>query len=237
VLLAAPAKMGKSMLAHQMVQHAAREGRKVLRVEIEMAPEQHMEREVEQRTGISSRNVTERTMATAMAAAEESALPTVFWMNRGVTLEAVEARARRLRPDLIVVDHMGIFQTAKKMDEREMLETCSLRMRQLAIEINAAVLLLVQASGEAEMKYSDWRKALFEQAENPKKAVRPLEPQPGWVRGARRLVQDADLTMYLFKDGYAAQTAHLLFAHNRLSAFADTVNLRFGRGGRVEEAT
>jgi replicative DNA helicase len=195
VILAARPSMGKSALALQIAQHAARSAGAVGFVSLEMTRDACMDRMLARVSGVSSRSI--RTGQhigptewgrLADAADELHGLRLAIDDTSALTVADVRGRARKLHAQegglaLFVVDYLQLLQPpAGHRDSREAAVAGFTRgLKGLAKELGCPVLALAQVNRSCE-------------------AREDKRPRPSDLRESGAVEQDADCILFLYRD-------------------------------------
>lgn len=192
ILLAARPGMGKTSFALNMAKHAAVKLRKrVVFFSLEMSREQLASRLLSSealisgttlRTGKLSQDEWERLIpASDVLGASEMYLDD----TPGITVPAMKAKLRRLRGvDLVIIDYLQLMSGARRIDNRvQEISEITRNLKIMAKEIDVPVITLSQLSRESE-KRADHR------------------PQLSDLRDSGSIEQDADIVLFLYREGY-----------------------------------
>lgn len=103
----------------------------------------------------------------------------------GITVPEMKAKLRRLRNvDLVVIDYLQLMSTGRRTDNRvQEISEITRNLKILAKEINVPVICLSQLSRASEQR-QDHR------------------PQLSDLRDSGSIEQDADIVLFLYRDGY-----------------------------------
>ena len=103
----------------------------------------------------------------------------------GITVPEMKAKLRRLkRPDLVVIDYLQLMSTGRRDGNRvQEISELTRNLKILAKEINVPVICLSQLSRASEQR-QDHR------------------PQLSDLRDSGSIEQDADIVLFLYRDGY-----------------------------------
>lgn len=165
VIGARPA-VGKTLYGLYLASCAARNGRHVLYVSMEMPARELLPRLLSQATGVALKYATREerapkdTAATLnRAAAQVTALPIHISDKAGISVEQVAALARTLhhkkKLGTIVIDHMQLLAPSRGVPGsslREMVTYQSRALKELALELDVPVFALSQLSRASEMR-------------------------------------------------------------------------------------
>ena len=120
----------------------------------------------------------------------------------GITVPEMKAKLRRLkRPDLVVIDYLQLMSTGRRDGNRvQEISELTRNLKILAKEINVPVICLSQLSRASEQR-QDHR------------------PQLSDLRDSGSIEQDADIVLFLYRDGYydrekGAETAQAAIDQN-----------------------
>jgi replicative DNA helicase len=227
VILAARPGMGKTSLALNMAQNAAREGRRVGVFSLEMSREQlflrlltgHARVDAHRlRTGRLGREEMQRLMT---AFGELASMPIAIDDTAGTGVMEMRAKSRRLKMeqglDLIVVDYLQLMRSRGRFENRNQeITEISRSLKELAKELRVPILALSQLSRAPEQRGSDRR------------------PQLSDLRESGAIEQDADLVMFIYREEVYKPTeenrgmAQLIIAKQRNGPIG-TINLVFLR--------
>lgn len=165
VIGARPA-VGKTLYGLYLASCAARNGRHVLYVSMEMPARELLPRLLSQATGVALKYTTREAPAPAdmadtlnRAAAQVAALPVHISDKAGMSVEQVAALARTLhhkkKLGAIVIDHMQLLAPSRGVPGsslREMVTYQSRALKELALELDVPVFALSQLSRASEMR-------------------------------------------------------------------------------------
>ena len=221
ILLAARPAMGKTALALNIAQNAARRGKSVALFSLEMSKAQLGVRLLSATSGVEAKKLNSgdlndsetRDVLGAMGFIGD--LPLYVDDTAGLSVASLRMKARRFKQehglDLIVVDYLQLMQSAVRDNRVQEISEISRGLKLLARELDIPILALSQLNRSVEMR-ADKR------------------PQLSDLRDSGSLEQDADIVMFLYRDEYYnrddetnANIAELIIAKNRNGA---TANIR-----------
>jgi replicative DNA helicase len=194
LLVAGRPGMGKTALQLTIAYNAARRGKRVLVVSLEMSASQNMQRLI----AMESKVPTEKQRRGALSDDDFSAftrgvgaisrLPIWVLDSPGLTPEALRARVKRLHAehklDLVMVDYLQLMTATRKDSNRvQEVSDISRAMKQLARELDVPVLAAAQLSRAVEQR-QDKRPTLSD------------------LRDSGALEQDADVVLFIYRDDY-----------------------------------
>lgn len=219
ILLAARPSMGKTALALNIAQRAARAKKTVAMFSLEMSKAQIGIRLLSAESGVDASKIstgkgfTENEQDRLLTAIEELEQSTMYIDDTsGLSVAAMRMKLRRLKQthglDLIVVDYLQLMRGNGENRVQEISEI-SRGLKSLAKEFDVPVLALSQLSRQVEMR-----------AEK--------RPQLSDLRESGSLEQDADIVMFLYREEYYNRDeedvnenqAELIIAKNRNGATA-----------------
>jgi replicative DNA helicase len=186
--------MGKTALALTLAISAAKAGKKVKLVSLEMSEEQLVQRLYAQFTGISVQEQlkagAEMSMFRRLADAGNllDALPITIDAADTQTVTSIRSAARRDKRrgglDLLIVDYLGLIQpTDPKAQKVHQIEQITTGLKRLSKELNIPVVLLAQLNRGVESR-DDKRPGLAD------------------LRDSGSIEQDADVVMMLYRAEY-----------------------------------
>ena len=198
VVLAARPSVGKTILAHNIAEHVAKE-KNVLFFTIEMTNEEITRRIHFGAAGISSQEVkqgliTKKDAANLMSYGSKIADLNLYLNDESNIVEKILARAESFHEKigntgLIVVDYIQLLRSTKRNSTRnDELEEISRGFKILANKLNCAVLLLSQLNRESV-------KSIDKNTLDPDRLLTGL-------RSSGAIEQDADMVWFLWRTGY-----------------------------------
>jgi replicative DNA helicase len=193
IVLAARPSMGKTALALGVAVHAAKEGRKVRIVSLEMSLEQVAMRLLSMQGGVSLQQLSRSRLdaagwkAVADADSELCGLP-IMIDDGDASIQSVRHDARRAIADksagldLLIVDYLGLLSTAERHDNREQtVASMSRALKLLAKELSIPVLLVCQLNRAVESRIDK-------------------RPHLSDLRESGAIEQDADMIWFIYRD-------------------------------------
>jgi replicative DNA helicase len=199
IILAARPSVGKTSMALNIAQHAAvHEGKKVGVFSLEMSKEQLALRLLSAESGINPRPLqsgfVDETDWSKIAQVMNSMHAAPMWIDDSPVLTVLELRtkARRLEAeqrglDLLIVDYLQLMQgsfSAKEPNRVQEVSEISRGLKQLSRELKVPVIALSQLSRGVEQRGS-------------------AEPRLSDLRESGSIEQDADVVIFLYRDGEA----------------------------------
>ena len=199
IILAARPSVGKTSLALNIAQHAAvHEGKKVGVFSLEMSKEQLALRLLSAESGINPRPLqsgfVDETDWSKIAQVMNAMHAAPMWIDDSPVLTVLELRtkARRLEAeqhglDLLIVDYLQLMQgnlSQREPNRVQEVSEISRGLKQLSRELKVPVIALSQLSRGVEQRGS-------------------AEPRLSDLRESGSIEQDADVVIFLYRDGEA----------------------------------
>jgi replicative DNA helicase len=231
ILLAGYTSHGKSILADQILDHAAHHGARVHLYMTEMTAAQRGLRLLARKTGISMRNIKranelpQRDIDRLLA--ELELLPYGCTIAAGWPIEDVCRDIRRNRWDLVVIDLIHGF---KYTDERDL------------STISQAILHTTKASSNEHTGTAIVAVAHLNANQQRDSGRRLARPRPGLhsIKGASSLAQDADVVMFVWQqdddEGVPSGEGEIWLAKSRQGGYASQAVHLNGQRMRFEAA-
>lgn len=147
---------GKSDFMIYIACRLAAKGYKVLYLTMEMPVTQIINRIASRVANIDSKYLREKSLtkenAETLAKALDaiSSLPIIFDEQQGVTMADVEQKYRQHKPDILIVDHIGLMQGDRKRQLWENTAEHSRELKRLAMNENIAVIGITQQTRDVE---------------------------------------------------------------------------------------
>jgi replicative DNA helicase len=197
IILAARPSVGKTSLALNIAQHAAvREGKKVAVFSLEMSREQLALRLLSAESGINPRPLqtgfVDETDWSKIAQVMNDMHNAPLWIDDqpGLSVMELRTKARRLEAeqkglDLVIVDYLQLMQaSAPSRDANRVQEVSEISrgLKELARELKVPVIALSQLSRGVEQRGT-------------------AEPRLSDLRESGSLEQDADVVLFLYREG------------------------------------
>ena len=197
IIIAARPSVGKTSMALNIAQHAAvHEAKRVAVFSLEMSKEQLALRLLSAETGINPRPLqtgfVDETDWSKIASVMNDMASAPMWVDDSPALSVMELRtkARRLEAeqrgmDLIIVDYLQLMQAAtvsRDANRVQEVSEISRGLKQLARELKVPVVALSQLSRGVEQRGS-------------------AEPRLSDLRESGSIEQDADVVIFLYRDG------------------------------------
>lgn len=147
---------GKSDFAITLACAAAAEGAKVLYLSMEMPRTQIISRIASRVSMIDSELIRDKRLDAEQIAAMSfsldavSKLPMVLDEQQNLTLYDIQAKIRQHKPQLVVIDHIGLMKSDPRRKQWEVTAENSKGLKQIAMRENISILELVQQTRDVE---------------------------------------------------------------------------------------
>lgn len=195
ILLAARPGMGKTSFALNIAKNAACQSKKTVAFfSLEMSNEQLASRLISSEALVSGTQLRTGKLNDAewqrIIQAGDVLSKTEFYLDDtpGITVPEMKAKLRRLKNiDLVVIDYLQLMSSGRRIDNRvQEISEITRNLKIMAKEINVPVITLSQLSRASEQR-QDHR------------------PQLSDLRDSGSIEQDADIVLFLYRDGYYAE--------------------------------
>ncbi len=192
ILLAARPGMGKTSFALNIARHAACKAKKTVAFfSLEMSKEQLASRLLSTEalvggTKLRSGNLNDDEWARLIPAGDVLSKANLYLDDTpGITVTEMKSRLRRLNDlDLVVIDYLQLMASGRRIDNRvQEISEITRNLKILAKEMNVPVITLSQLSRASEQR-TDHR------------------PQLSDLRDSGSIEQDADIVLFLYREGY-----------------------------------
>ena len=196
ILLAARPGMGKTSFALNIAKHVAvKAKRRVAFFSLEMSKEQLASRLLSTEGLIEGTKLRTGKLDgeewTRLIEAGDILSKTELYLDDtpGITVPEMKAKIRRLRGvDLIIIDYLQLMKASRRIDNRvQEISEITRNLKIMAKEFNVPVITLSQLSRASEQR-----------AEH--------EPQLSDLRDSGSIEQDADIVLFLYREGYYQST-------------------------------
>lgn len=196
ILLAARPGMGKTSFALNIAKHVAVKAKKrVAFFSLEMSKEQLASRLLSTEGLIEGTKLRTGKLDgdewTRLIEAGDILSKTEMYLDDtpGITVPEMKAKIRRLRyVDLIIIDYLQLMKASRRIDNRvQEISEITRNLKIMAKEFNVPVITLSQLSRASEQR-----------AEH--------EPQLSDLRDSGSIEQDADIVLFLYREGYYQST-------------------------------
>ncbi len=223
LIIAARPGMGKTSFALNIVSNVARHNfdSSIVVFSLEMSKEQLVTRMLSSESLVESEylmkgNISGEQWVKLAAGAERLSKMNVYLDDTaGITVPQMKAKLRRLKnPGLVIIDYLQLMNSGRRIDNRvNEISEITRQLKLMAKELDVPVITLSQLSRSVESR-TDKRPILSD------------------LRESGSIEQDADIVMFLYRDGYYNKTApdqslsECIVAKNRHGE-TGTVNLRW----------
>lgn len=195
IILGARPGMGKTSFALNIARNVAVNAKKtVCFFSLEMTRDQLAQRMLSNEASIESEKLRTGELSTddwtrlAQAASNLSAANIFFDETPGITVPEMKAKLRRVnggKVDLVVIDYLGLMQSAKKTENRvQEVSDITRNLKAMAKELNVPVIACAQLSRGTETKGKSHKPALAD------------------LRESGSIEQDADIVMFIYRENY-----------------------------------
>ncbi len=194
IILGARPGMGKTSFALNIARHAAVVAKKtVCFFSLEMTRDQLAQRMLSNEASIESEKLRTGDLSTdewtrlAQAGTNLAASEIYFDETSGITVPEMKAKLLRMpKVDLVVIDYLGLMQSAKKRTENRVQEVSDItrNLKAMAKELNVPVVACAQLSRGTETKGKSHKPALAD------------------LRESGSIEQDADIVMFIYRENY-----------------------------------
>ncbi len=225
ILIGARPAMGKTSFALNIARNVSLTGKKVVFFSLEMSNEQLASRVLSTEARVESNKLRsgeisqEEWVRLAEASDRLNKCELYFDDTASITVPEIKSKIKRARDvDCIVIDYLGLMESAKKKENRvqEVTEiTRSLKM--LAKDMKIPVVCCAQLSRGPE--------------KNGKASNRPALSD---LRDSGSIEQDADIVMLLYREGYYKNSAQNADEIDMTQADVDVAKNRHGPTDRVK---
>lgn len=225
ILIGARPAMGKTSFALNIARNVSMTGKKVIFFSLEMSNEQLASRVLSTEARVESNKLrsgdisSDEWMRLAEATDRLTKCNLYFDDTASITVPEIKSKIKRARDvDCIIIDYLGLMESAKKKENRvqEVTEiTRSLKM--LAKDLKIPVVVCAQLSRGPE--------------KNGKASNRPMLSD---LRDSGSIEQDADIVMMLYREGYYKSSAQNADEIDMTQADVDVAKNRHGSTERVK---
>lgn len=193
IILGARPGMGKTSFALNIATHVAcKHNKKVCFFSLEMTRDQLAQRVLSAEAAINSTKMrtgdlsSEEWTRLAQAGEYVSKAPLYFDETSGITVPEMKAKLRRMGDaDLVVVDYLGLMQSASRKENRvQEVADITRNLKAMAKELNVPVIACAQLSRATEGKGTSHK------------------PQLADLRDSGSIEQDADIVLFLYRKDY-----------------------------------
>ena len=195
IILGARPGMGKTSFALNIARSVAVNAKKtVCFFSLEMTRDQLAQRMLSNEASIESEKLRTGELTTdewtrlAQAGTNLASSEIYFDETPGITVPEMKAKLRRIKggcPDLVIIDYLGLMQSAKKTENRvQEVSDITRNLKAMAKELNVPVIACAQLSRGTEAKGKSHKPALAD------------------LRESGSIEQDADIVMFIYRENY-----------------------------------
>ena len=193
IILGARPGMGKTSFALNIARSVAVNSKKtVCFFSLEMTRDQLAQRMLSNEASIESEKLRTGDLTTdewtrlAQAGTNLAASQIYFDETPGITVPEMKAKLRRMKKvDLVIIDYLGLMQSAKKTENRvQEVSDITRNLKAMAKELNVPVIACAQLSRGTEAKGKSHKPALAD------------------LRESGSIEQDADIVMFIYRENY-----------------------------------
>ena len=193
IIVGARPGMGKTSFALNVARNVAVNAKKtVCFFSLEMTRDQLAQRMLSNEASIESEKLRTGELSTdewtrlAQAGTNLATAPIYFDETSGITVPEMKAKLRRMKKvDLVVIDYLGLMQSARKTENRvQEVSDITRNLKAMAKELNVPVVACAQLSRGTEAKGKSHKPALAD------------------LRESGSIEQDADIVMFIYRENY-----------------------------------
>ncbi len=193
IIVGARPGMGKTAFALNLARNVAVQSQKtVCFFSLEMSRDQLAQRLLSSEALIESNKLRTGNLSpdewTRLTQASQNLSPVNFYIDEtsGITVPEMKAKLRRIKNvDLVIVDYLGLMQSAKRTENRvQEVSDITRNLKIMAKELQIPVLVCAQLSRGTEAKGKSHRPALSD------------------LRESGSIEQDADIVLFMYRDIY-----------------------------------
>ncbi len=193
IILGARPGMGKTSFALNIARSVAVNSKKtVCFFSLEMTRDQLAQRMLSNEASIESEKLRTGDLTTdewtrlAQAGTNLASSQIYFDETPGITVPEMKAKLRRMKKvDLVIIDYLGLMQSAKKTENRvQEVSDITRNLKAMAKELNIPIIACAQLSRGTEAKGKSHKPALAD------------------LRESGSIEQDADIVMFIYRENY-----------------------------------
>ncbi len=195
IILGARPGMGKTSFALNIARNVAMNaGKTVAFFSLEMTRDQLAQRMLASEAAIKSEKLrtgeldSDEWTRLGQAANNLSSAPIYFDESSNITVQEMKAKLRRMKkkPDLCMVDYLGLMHSARHIDNRvQEISEITRNLKIMAKELNIPVIVCAQLSRGTEAK-----------------GLKSHRPALSDLRDSGSIEQDADIVLFLYREKY-----------------------------------
>ncbi len=191
IIVGARPGMGKTSFALNIARNVALKGKKVAFFSLEMTRDQIAQRLLSNEASIPSTKLRtgelspEEWTRLGNAGQHLSGMDIFVDETSGITVPEMKAKLRRNRVDVVIIDYLGLMQSAKRTENRvQEVSDITRNLKIMAKDLKVPVIACAQLSRGTETKGKSHRPALSD------------------LRESGSIEQDADIVLFLYRDTY-----------------------------------
>lgn len=192
IILGARPGMGKTSFALNIARNVAQRGKTVCFFSLEMSRDQLAQRLLSNEASIPSTKLRtgelepEEWTRLGIAGQHLSEMNIYVDETSGITVPEMKAKLRRMKKvDLVIIDYLGLMQSAKRTENRvQEVSDITRNLKIMAKDLKVPVITCAQLSRGTEAKGKSHRPALAD------------------LRESGSIEQDADIVLFLYRDTY-----------------------------------
>lgn len=212
IVLAGTTRTGKTAFALNIALNVSARGNRVLVFSLEMGKEELIQRMVAIESGVNFQEQfgTPALVQEFMDCAERLKERPIYIDDRGgVSMEYVRSQCYAVKPDLVIIDYLGLMRTEKRGTREQEVSELTHALKAFAKEIERPILLLCQLSRRADQREKE-------------------PPRLSDLRESGAIEQDADCVILLHRPALADEHA------DKTRVIVDVAKNRNGMGGKIE---
>ena len=225
VLIGARPAMGKTSFALNIARNVGMTGKKVIFFSLEMSNEQLASRVLSTEARVESNklrsgNITEEEWARLAQATDRLTKCNLYFDDTStITVPDIKSKIKRTKDvDCIIIDYLGLMQSATKKENRvQEITEITRGLKMLAKDLKIPVVCCAQLSRGPE--------------KNGKASNRPMLSD---LRDSGSIEQDADIVMMLYREGYYKNGAQNPDEVDMTKADVDVAKNRHGPTDRIQ---
>ncbi len=191
IIVGARPGMGKTSFALNIARNVALKGKKVAFFSLEMTRDQIAQRLLSNEASIPSTKLRtgelspEEWTRLGNAGQHLSGMDIFVDETSGITVPEMKAKLLRNRVDVVIIDYLGLMQSAKRTENRvQEVSDITRNLKIMAKDLKVPVITCAQLSRGTETKGKSHRPALSD------------------LRESGSIEQDADIVLFLYRDNY-----------------------------------
>ena len=191
IIVGARPGMGKTSFALNIARNVAEKGKKVAFFSLEMTRDQIAQRLLSNEASVQSTKLRtgelspEEWVRLGKAGENLKAMEIFVDETPGITVPEMKAKLLRQKVDLVIIDYLGLMQSAKRTENRvQEVSDITRNLKTMAKDLHVPVIACAQLSRGTETKGKSHRPALSD------------------LRESGSIEQDADIVLFLYRETY-----------------------------------